>query len=203
MSRKPVPGSPSPEAFAALAGAVMPDAAAKVIAVRKRRAEAPAPEPRPPLVVEVASSEAKTACGSEDVDFCRVILTDAIHAYARVDDSEHEEKARAVIATLKDIAPRSAREALIARRMLALDAISMESLQLARRTSGNAPLRNMYVAQAVALSRAATALNEAIERMRGDGQQRVVIEHVHVYKGGKAIVGQVSSRAGDIPAAGR
>jgi hypothetical protein len=41
MSRKPTPGSLSPEAFAALAGAVMPKAAGKVIALRKRRAEAP------------------------------------------------------------------------------------------------------------------------------------------------------------------
>jgi hypothetical protein len=182
-----------------LADAVIPGTAAKVIALRKRRTEASALQQRPPIVVvEVAASEAQAACGSEDVDFCRAILTDAVLASPGLDYAELEEKARAAVAALKDIAPRNAREALIARRMLALDAMSMESLQLARKATGNALLRNMHVAQAVALSRAATALNEALERMRGDGQQRVVIEHVHVYKGGKAIVGQVSSRAGDI-----
>ncbi len=172
----------------------MPDVAAQAIAMLKRDAEASAPQPRPPIVVKITATEAKSACGSEDVDFCRSIVTDAVLAY----DAELEEKARAAIAALKDIAPRNAREALTARRMLALDAMSMESLQLARMANGNALLRNMYVAQAVALSQAATALNEAIERMRGGGQQRVVIEHVHVYKGGKAIVG-VATGGRDIP----
>jgi hypothetical protein len=159
-----------------------PDAAAKVIALRKR--------------LGFACRDLERAIqGWASGSWHRAIVTDAIQAYARLNDAELEEKARAAIAALKDIAPRNAREALIARRMLALD----ESLQLARKANGNALLSNMYVAQATALSRSATALSDAIERMRGGGQQRVVIRHVHVYKGGKAIVGQVSSRAGDIP----
>jgi hypothetical protein len=135
LSRKPTPGSPSPEALDAQAEAVMPAAAAKVIAQHKRHAEASAPQPRPPIVVKIAAIEAKAACGSEDVDLCRSIVTDAVLAY----DAELDEKARAAIAALKDITPRNAREALIARRMLALDAMSMESLMrdLERTDYGN------------------------------------------------------------------
>jgi hypothetical protein len=100
-----------------------------VIAQHKLHAEASAPQPRLPIVVKIAAIEAKAACGSEHVDFCRAILTDAVLAYTQVYDAELEEKARAAIAALKDIAPRNARDTLTAPRMLALDAVSMESLQ--------------------------------------------------------------------------
>jgi hypothetical protein len=64
-------------------------------------------------------------------------VTDAVLAY----DAELEEKARAAIAALEDIAPRNTREALIARRMLALDAMSVESLQLAGREPRSTSVR--------------------------------------------------------------
>ena len=35
---------------------------------------------------------------------------------------------------------------------------------------------------------------EALAKHRGKGQQRVIVEHVHVYQGGQAIVGQVTPR---------
>jgi hypothetical protein len=46
-------------------------------------------------------------------------------------------------------------------------------------------LRDAYVAQACALSRAATALDEALERKRHGGhEQRIVVQHV---RGGQAV----------------
>jgi len=33
---------------------------------------------------------------------------------------------------------------------------------------------------------------EALGRYRGKGEQKMMVEHVHVYQGGQAIVGQVS-----------
>ena len=37
---------------------------------------------------------------------------------------------------------------------------------------------------------------EALDRHRGRGQQHVTVEHVHVHKGGQAIVGAVAPRGG-------
>jgi hypothetical protein len=45
--------------------------------------------------------------------------------------------------------------------------------------------------QANKLSRTHATLLEALNRHRGKGQQRVTVEHVHVYEGGQAIVGHV------------
>jgi hypothetical protein len=35
---------------------------------------------------------------------------------------------------------------------------------------------------------------EALSRYRGKGEQKMVVEHIHVHKGGQAIVGSVSQR---------
>jgi hypothetical protein len=45
--------------------------------------------------------------------------------------------------------------------------------------------------QAGKLSRTFATLLEALNRHRGKGQQKVTVEHVHVYQGGQAIVGNV------------
>jgi hypothetical protein len=96
--------------------------------------------------------------------------------------------ARETVELLKQIAPRDAREGLMARRLIALDALAMETMALAR-AAGHPALRDAYVAQAMALSRAATALDEAIERRRiGKPEQRIVVQHIH----GGQVVGMVS-----------
>jgi len=44
------------------------------------------------------------------------------------------------------------------------------------------------------LTRTFTAQMEALNRHRGKGQQKMTVEHVHVHKGGQAIVGNVHSK---------
>src|SRR6185437_12936835 len=50
--------------------------------------------------------------------------------------------------------------------------------------------------QANKLSRTYTTLLEALNRHRGKGQQKVTVEHVHVYAGGQAVVGMVETPGG-------
>ena len=56
--------------------------------------------------------------------------------------------------------------------------------------------RSENLTQANKLSRTYTALLEALNRHRGKGQQKMTVEHVHVYEGGQAIVGNVEQRRG-------
>ena len=53
--------------------------------------------------------------------------------------------------------------------------------------------------QAAKLSRVYADLMLALDKHRGKGQQRVTVEHVHVYEGGQAIVGTVQA-GGGVPA---
>jgi hypothetical protein len=61
----------------------------------------------------------------------------------------------------------------------------------------HAEARRENLAHAGKLSRTFATLLEALNRHRGKGQQRMVVEHVHVHPGGKALVGVVGSPSGD------
>jgi hypothetical protein len=99
------------------------------------------------------------------------------------------------VALLREIAPRDLREALLVRRLVALDNLAMETIQLARASKEYPMLYAAYADQAVALSKAATELDEALERRRGRGQRVVEVKHVVVHNGGQAIVGPVTTSA--------
>jgi hypothetical protein len=62
--------------------------------------------------------------------------------------------------------------------------------------------RQTNLAQAAKLTRANASQIEALAKHRGRGQQKVTVEHVHVYQGGQAIVGQVtpggSQKSGEV-----
>jgi hypothetical protein len=49
-----------------------------------------------------------------------------------------------------------------------------------------------YSGMAVKLLRTYTTQIEALAKVRRGGEQKVIVEHVHVYPGGQAIVGQVN-----------
>jgi hypothetical protein len=62
--------------------------------------------------------------------------------------------------------------------------------------AGGGPQRLPGLASASAkLLRAFCTQVETYRRLRGGGDQNIRVEHVHVYKGGQAIVGAVSSRS--------
>jgi hypothetical protein len=55
---------------------------------------------------------------------------------------------------------------------------------------------------AVKLLRTHVMQMEALQRYRGKGEQKVIVEHVHVYHGGQAIVGTVYRGEGGSPKIG-
>ena len=56
--------------------------------------------------------------------------------------------------------------------------------------------RRENLSQANKLSRTYALLLEALNHHRGKGQQKVVVEHVHVHAGGQAVVGKFETPGG-------
>jgi hypothetical protein len=56
--------------------------------------------------------------------------------------------------------------------------------------------RDRYGGLAAKLLRTFTAQVEALQRYRGKGQQKVMVEHVHVHAGGQALVGAITPGGG-------
>jgi hypothetical protein len=170
------------EVQARIAAELGADAAAGIVAMARSfmgksepRANSPAP------VVDVAKADAEKACGTASAIVNAKLIREACVGL-------DEKGAREVIELLKELGPRDVREALTIRRMVMLDALMTETVGLAR-AAHHPLLRDAYVAQACALSRAATSLDEALERKRvGKPEQRIVVQHIY----GGQVVGMVS-----------
>jgi hypothetical protein len=114
------------------------------------------------------------------------------------------------IGTIAAMAPQNLTEAMLSGQMIAVnDAVH---LLLARATAENQhaeavganvllAIRLMRVL-AIRLMRVFNEQLAAMQKLKGKaGQQKVTVEHVHVHKGGQAIVGAVAATA-PVPGAG-
>jgi len=103
----------------------------------------------------------------------------------------------AISAALLDIEPRDGLEGLLASQMVACHNQSMTLLQKAL-ISKYVSQTETYLGLANKLMRTFAAQMETLKRYRSGGQQKVIVEHVHVNKGGQAIVGAVNQGGGGI-----
>jgi hypothetical protein len=113
-------------------------------------------------------------------------------------DPEIEKRQRsATIAALVGIGPKNELEGMIAAQLIAAHNAAMECYRRAMIGEQTFEGRRENLAQANKLSRTYATLLEALDRHRGKGQQKVTVEHVHVYQGGQAVVGVVTPGGGE------
>ena len=116
------------------------------------------------------------------------------------DEKKIEQQRDATLAALAGIAPKDELEAMIASQLLAAQNAAMECYRRAMLPEQTFEGRRENLTQANKLSRTFAALIEALDRHRGKGQQKVIVEHVHVHSGGQAIVGTIEPPGGGIRA---
>lgn len=112
------------------------------------------------------------------------------------DETAKQERIGSAVAGLAGIRPGDEIEAMLAAQMVAAHNASMECYRRAMIQDQTFDARKENLNQANKLSRTQAALTDALNKHRGKGQQKVTVEHVHVHKGGQAIVGAVSTKGG-------
>lgn len=95
------------------------------------------------------------------------------------------------ISLLEDFSPRDGFERLLVIQMLGAHKLAMECFK-STQLQKDPQVANMKLNQANKLLRTYAAQLEALNKHRGKGQQKMTVEHVHVNKGGKAIIGPIS-----------
>ncbi|MAY30415.1 MAG: hypothetical protein CL627_14590 [Aurantimonas sp.] len=93
---------------------------------------------------------------------------------------------------MMNIGPKDAIEGMLAAQMVATHNAAMECYRRAMLPEQTLVGRESALNHGNKLSRSYATLVQAFDKHRGRGQQTVRVEHVHVYGGGQAIVGQVS-----------
>src|SRR5258708_4880869 len=106
-----------------------------------------------------------------------------------VDEDRNENQFRATASALFEIDPNDPLEGMLGAQLLAGHNAAMECYRRAMLPNQSIEGRRENLTQANKLSRTYTMLLDSLNKHRGKGQQKVTVEHVHVYEGGQAIVG--------------
>ena len=99
-------------------------------------------------------------------------------------------------AILAGIQPQDELEAMLAVQMIGVHNMAMTTLARAIHKTQTFEGKQANVAQATKMLRTFIAQIEALKKYRTGGQQKMIVEHVHVNEGGQAIVGTVNQGGG-------
>jgi hypothetical protein len=112
------------------------------------------------------------------------------------DKEERNLQYEGTISALIAISPKDEIEGMMASQLIGAHNAAMECYRRAMIGEQSFEGRRENLNQANKLSRTYATLLEVLNRYRGKGQQKVTVEHVHVHRGGQAIVGNVQHQGG-------
>lgn len=147
---------------------------------------------------DVKISKNNNIGGSEDKDWNAVLANQVVNSLWIQDPNDEavlKQQIHGAVRGLVALAPRDEIEGMLIAQMIAAHSATMECFRRAMNKQQSFEGRNLNLTQANKLSRTYSTLTEALNRHRGKGQQKMVVEHVHVHAGGQAIVGSVGDVA--------
>ena len=105
---------------------------------------------------------------------------------------ERQEVQTAILAFLAGVKPADPIEGMMAAQLYASHASAMDCYRRAMLPGQSIEVKQTLLTLAAKLTKANAAQVEALKKHRSNGQQKVTVEHVHVYAGGQAVVGNVA-----------
>lgn len=109
-------------------------------------------------------------------------------------DPSPDNNANSMLAAVDAVRPETEIEGMLAVQMAATHQLAMVALGRAAVT-GNIQAIEVNSTLATKMLRTFTTQVEALAKLRRGGEQKVKVEHVHVYEGGQAIVGNVNGHS--------
>lgn len=143
------------------------------------------------LSQEAKEGSFQKATGIEDQASQSMLLYHCLSScgYTDIANKEEEEIAkRSVLNTLEELAPKDAMEGRLIAQIFTLQERGMQFLESSQRAS-SVESQNLYINMSTKLFRTSNETVEALQKWRRKGTQTVVVQHVNVEDGGKAIVG--------------
>ena len=138
-----------------------------------------------------------SATGAQDRQLALHLASQVISTLwlpVEMSETEKERRTGAAIKTLEGIRPGNELEGILGAQMVATHEAAIECLRrstAARSREG----RDQDLKYAVKLLTLFTQQLEALNRLRGKGQQKVTVEYVHIEAGAQAVVGNVETRS--------
>ena len=136
------------------------------------------------------------AFGTADADLRAHLLVQVVNTFKEVSEDGTGTEVQATVANkvipmLSGIQPQDEIEAMLAVQMIGVHNMAMDCIGKATRTD-RVDFMSTYMNGATKSLRTFAAQMEALKKYRTGGQQKMIVEHVHVNEGGQAIVGTVN-----------
>jgi len=134
----------------------------------------------------------KEATGSSDVDFIRGLLN---QVSATFQSESAEQRANFNVALMHGLNPKDEIEGVLITQMVGTHNLIMEFMKRAMIPGQYLEAGNDYTSRALKLMSLYLRQVDTLEKHRGKlSEQKVIVEHVHIHEGGKAIVGHFESK---------
>lgn len=145
--------------------------------------------------INVSNVELIPAIGTDDVSvaesqFRRLIVSMGIHT--GMDEEHVQEKISNALSLMRSLKPQNLVEGKLAAQWVATCEAAEDCLRQASFPELSIETKNIYFRVYKDLMQLSLKQLEALQRLRGKAQQKVIVEHVHVEAGGQAIVGSVA-----------
>ena len=151
---------------------------------------------------DIALAKMTEALGTADFDLQNYLLNQAMETcfgFVTAEGRRDEYQAicsNRVMALLHGIKPQDEIESMMAIQMVGVHNLAMETLKRAMLGGQSFDGKDVNVSQATKMMRVFVAQMEALKKYRTGGEQKMIVEHVHVNEGGQAIVGTVNQGGG-------
>lgn len=142
------------------------------------------------------------ALGTPESDLQNHLLNQVIQTFRGTVSTDGVDNDNAILASnnalsiLDGIQPQDEIEGMLAVQMIGVHNMAMITLARAILSNQTIEGKQANVNQSTKMLRTYIAQMEAIKKYRTGGQQKMVVEHVHVNEGGQAIVGTVNQGGG-------
>jgi hypothetical protein len=100
------------------------------------------------------------------------------------------------LAQMAELEPQSPLEAMLISQMVAVNTAVGRVMASAMDREQNLEFRERNINLAGKLQRTFMQQADTLQKLRGKGQQKVTVEHVHVHQGGQAVVGNIEHSEG-------
>jgi len=131
------------------------------------------------------------ATGSIDVEFSNELICQ-VRRTLYGGNTQTVKAINQSLVAMHGIKPRDTLEGLLAAQMIGAHNLAMECMKRAMIENQHPDAIKTYSSLANKFMRTFTSQMEALNRHRGNAQQKVTVEHVHVNEGGRAVVGNIN-----------
>ena len=139
----------------------------------------------------------ENAFGSSSHEFTEAEMSALMNFLRKPDGSVDQTALNSMLAVIDGTEPRNELEAMLVAEMAVTHFLSMKTARTLKQCTTIQQQDSAGLALS-RLSRTFTMQLETLSKLRRGGEQKVRVEHVHVYPGGQAIVGSVTHNRGEV-----